>query len=150
MSKTVTTFCRICIAGCGIEVTVGDDNRIERIAPDKENPHTWRDFCAKARTAGELIEHPRRILNPMRRVGDRYVDASWEEAVSDIAARLRRIMDQHGPDAIGAYWGNPGGFSSSNVMGTDQYRCLSWPSNMAWMSGSHHASMRATADWCSY
>ncbi len=116
MSKTVYTFCRICISACGIEVTVGDDNRVQRVAPDKENPHTWRDFCAKARTAGELIEHPRRILNPMKRVGDTYVEATWEEAISDIATRMRRILDQHGPDAIGAYWGNPGGFSSSNVM----------------------------------
>jgi formate dehydrogenase len=116
VSKTVTTFCRICIAGCGIEVTVGDDNRIERIAPDKENPHTWRDFCAKARTSGELIEHPRRILNPMKRVGDTYVEATWEEAISDIAARMNRIIAQHGPDAVGTYWGNPGGFSSSNIM----------------------------------
>jgi formate dehydrogenase len=116
VSKTVTTFCRICIAGCGIEVTVGDDNRIERIAPDKENPHTWRDFCAKARTSGEMIEHPRRIVNPMKRVGDGYVEATWEEAISDIAGRLRRTLDQHGPDAIGAYWGNAGAFSSSNVM----------------------------------
>jgi formate dehydrogenase len=116
MSRTVYTFCRICIAGCGIEVTVGDDNRIERIGPDKQNPHTWRDFCAKARTSGELIEHPRRILNPMKRVGDTYVEATWEEAISDIAVRLRRIIDRHGPDAVGAYWGNPGGFSSSNVM----------------------------------
>ena len=116
MSKTVTTFCRICLAACGIEVTVGDDNRIERVAPDKENPHSWRDFCGKARTAPELIEHPRRILNPMKRVGDGYVEATWEEAISDIAARLRRIIDRDGPDAVGAYWGNPSGFSSSNVM----------------------------------
>lgn len=116
MSKTVTTFCRICIAGCGIEVTVGDDNRIQRIAPDKENPHTWRDFCAKGRTANELIEHPRRILNPMKRVGDTYVEATWEEAISDIASRLRVIMDRDGSDAVGSYWGNPAGFSSSNPM----------------------------------
>ncbi|MGH9008427.1 MAG: molybdopterin-dependent oxidoreductase [Acidimicrobiia bacterium] len=116
MSKTVYTFCRICLAACGLEVTVGDDNRVERIGPDKENPHTWRDFCGKARTAGELIEHPRRILSPMKRVGDTYVEASWEEAISDIAARLSRIMDVHGPDAIGTYWGNPAGFSSSNAM----------------------------------
>jgi formate dehydrogenase len=116
LPKTVTTFCRICAAGCGLEVTVGDDNRVQRIAPDKENPHTWRDFCAKGRTAHELVEHPRRILNPMKRVGDRYVEATWEEAIADIASRLRTIMDRDGPDAIGAYWGNPTGFSSSNPL----------------------------------
>ncbi|HZQ77914.1 MAG TPA: molybdopterin-dependent oxidoreductase [Acidimicrobiia bacterium] len=116
MSRTVHTFCRICVSACGLDVTVSDDNRVERIGPDKQNPHTWRDFCAKARTAAELVEHPRRILTPMRRVGDRYVEAGWDEAVGDIAARLRRIVDRHGPDAVGVYWGNPAGFSSSNLM----------------------------------
>jgi anaerobic selenocysteine-containing dehydrogenase len=50
--------------GCGLEVTVGDDNRVQRIAPDKENPHTWRDFCAKGRTAHELVEHPAASSTP--------------------------------------------------------------------------------------
>jgi formate dehydrogenase len=50
--KTVHTTCQICVATCGIEVTVGDDNRVERIAPDKQNPYSWRDFCGKGRTAG--------------------------------------------------------------------------------------------------
>jgi formate dehydrogenase len=116
VSKTVYTFCRICLAGCGLKVTVSDDNRIERIGPDKQNPHSWRDFCAKGRSAGEVIEHPRRILNPMKRVGDGYVEATWEEAIGDIATRMRRIVDVYGPDAIGTYRGNPAEFSSSNSM----------------------------------
>ena len=114
--KSVYTTCRICGATCGLEVTVGDDNRVQRIAPDKENPYTWRDFCAKGRTAHQLVEHPRRLLSPMKRVGDHYVEASWEEAVADIASRLRAILDRHGPDAIGLFWGNPAGSSASNAM----------------------------------
>ena len=75
MSTTVHTFCRYCSAACGIEVTV-EDNRVTKISPDKQNPHSWQDFCAKGRTANQLVEHPRRILAPMRRVGDSYVEAS--------------------------------------------------------------------------
>jgi formate dehydrogenase len=67
--KTVHTFCRYCLATCGIEVTV-DGGRVVKISPDKRNPHSWSDFCAKGRTAAELVEHPRRITRPMRRVGD--------------------------------------------------------------------------------
>jgi formate dehydrogenase len=92
----VHTFCRYCLASCGIEVTV-EDNTVTKIAPDKQNPHSWHDFCAKGRTASQLVVHPRRILNPMRRVGDSYVEMSWEEA-------------------IGVYYGNPAGFSSSNII----------------------------------
>ncbi|RDH77934.1 formate dehydrogenase [Mycolicibacterium moriokaense] len=114
-TRTVHTFCRYCLASCGIDVTV-EDNRVTKISPDKQNPHTWRDFCAKGRTANQLVEHPRRILNPMRRVGDTYVEADWEEAIADIAARMNALIDADGPDAVGAYYGNPAGFSSSNII----------------------------------
>ena len=99
--ETVHTFCRYCLAACGIEVTV-EDNRVTKISADKQNPHSWQDFCAKGRTANQLVEHPRRILNPMRRVGDTYVEASWDEAIGDIAARMTALIDADGPDAVGA------------------------------------------------
>jgi formate dehydrogenase len=114
-TKTVHTFCRYCMASCGLEVTV-EDNRIQKISADKQNPHSWHDFCAKGRTANQLVEHPRRIVRPMRRVGDSYVEESWDVAIRDIAARMNALIDQDGPDAIGAYYGNPSGHSSSNVM----------------------------------
>lgn len=109
------TFCRYCLASCGVDVTVSD-NRVTKIAADKQNPHSWQDFCAKGRNAAQVVEHPRRILAPMRRVGDGYVEASWEEALADIAVRLNAVIDAGGPDAVGAYYGNPAGFSSSNIV----------------------------------
>ncbi|OMC33544.1 formate dehydrogenase [Mycobacterium sp. GA-1841] len=114
-TSTVHTFCRYCLASCGLEVTV-QDNRAIKIAADKLNPHTWGDFCAKGRTAAHVVEHPRRILAPMRRDGDKYVEASWDEAISDIARRMNRIIDDGGPDAVAAYYGNPAGYSSSNLV----------------------------------
>lgn len=115
MSRTVHTFCRYCLASCGVEVTV-EDNRVTKISADKRNPHSWHDFCAKGRTAAQLVEHPRRILNPMRRVGDEYVEAGWDEAIADIATRMNAAIDAGGPDAVGVYYGNPAGFSSSNIV----------------------------------
>ncbi|WP_084505594.1 molybdopterin-containing oxidoreductase family protein [Nocardia harenae] len=114
-ARTVHTVCRICLAGCGLNVTVAE-NRVLKISADKQNPHSWSDFCAKGRTAGRLVEHPRRILNPMKRVAGGYQEATWEEAISDIATRLTAIIDADGPDALASYWGNPAGNSSSNVM----------------------------------
>ena len=112
---TVATFCRYCLATCGVEVTVRD-NRVLKISADRQNPHSWHDFCAKGRTAAQVVEHPRRILAPMRRVGSRYVEAGWDEAIADIAAWCTAIIDADGPDAVAAYYGNPAGYSSSNLV----------------------------------
>ena len=114
-AATVHTFCRYCLASCGVEVTV-ENNRVRKISADKQNPHSWQDFCAKGRTANQVVEHPRRILNPMRRVGDSYAEATWDEAISDIAARMNALIDAGGPDAVGAYYGNPAGYSLSNII----------------------------------
>lgn len=114
-TSTVHTFCRYCMASCGLEVTV-EDNRVTKISPDKQNPHSWHDFCAKGRNAHQLVEHPRRILRPMRRVGDSYIETTWDVAIRDIAARMNALIDADGPDAIGTYYGNPSGHSSSNVI----------------------------------
>ncbi|WP_085085934.1 molybdopterin-containing oxidoreductase family protein [Mycolicibacter senuensis] len=113
--RTVHTFCRYCLASCGLEVTV-EDNQVRKISADKHNPHSWHDFCAKGRTANELVEHPRRIMRPMRRVGDAYVEETWDVAIRDIAARMNALIDAGGPDTIGTYYGNPSGHSSSNVV----------------------------------
>jgi formate dehydrogenase len=119
-TSTVHTFCRYCLASCGVEVTVRD-NRAVKISADKQNPHSWHDFCAKGRTAAEVVEHPRRVVTPLRRVGDdepggRYVEASWAEAIADIATRCNAVIEADGPDAVGAYYGNPAGYSSSNLV----------------------------------
>jgi formate dehydrogenase len=118
MSKTVFTHCHFCVSLCGIAVDVDDtDDEVLNIAPDRDNPFSWRDFCRKGQTAAEIRNHPQRLTTPMRRVGDRYVPATYEEAIADIAERFNRIIEQHGPDAVGSYHGNPLGhnFGDSTV-----------------------------------
>src|SRR3954464_9668721 len=116
----VHTNCRICAQRCGLTVTV-EDNRAVHIGPDKENPLSWRDFCVKGRTAAELVEHPRRITSPMRRVGDRYEEASYDEAFADIAERLQGIVARGGSDSVAAYYGNPAGFNSAAIPALNRF-----------------------------
>ncbi len=110
MPVTTHTFCQICEQACGLRVTT-DGGRILAIEPDRDNRHSWRDFCVKAATADQVVTHPQRLRAPMKRVGDRYVAASYEEAITDIAARLTRLRDAHGPAAIASYAGNPNGMN---------------------------------------
>ena len=110
MRSVVYSHCHYCMCQCGTRITV-EDGRVVAIEPDRENPYRWRDFCRKGQTAAEVVDHPRRIRTPLRRVGDRYEAATYEEAVADIADRLNAIVARHGADAVGSYSGNPLGFS---------------------------------------
>ena len=109
--RTIYTHCSICEQLCGLEAVV-QDGAIQSIRPDKQNPYTWRDFCVKGQQAHEVAASPWRVMSPMKRVGDRYVATSYDEAVEAIAARLQAIIDRHGSDAVAGYLGNPMGFSS--------------------------------------
>src|SRR5262249_32515454 len=75
----------------------------------------WRDFCIKGARAEQYRTHPARIRSPMKRLGDRYVPVTYETAIEEIATSLIRIRNEFGPDAIGDYLGNPGGFNVGNA-----------------------------------
>jgi formate dehydrogenase len=110
VADTTYTFCHICEQNCGLEV-VSENDRIISIGPDRANPWSWRDFCIKAARQADIVHHSERLRTPLRRVGDRFVPATYEEAIDDIATRLKAIVAEHGPDAVGCYSGNPGGFN---------------------------------------
>lgn len=115
MAATKLTTCRICESHCGLLVDV-ENNKVLKIGPDKSDPYSWRDFCIKAGRADKVLYHPHRIRVPMRRVGDRYVESSWEEAISDIASRLERIIARDSADAVAVYSGNPAAYNTTNML----------------------------------
>ena len=34
------SFCRLCFGFCGMDVTIGDDGRVQSVTPDRDNPAT--------------------------------------------------------------------------------------------------------------
>ncbi|MFK7842511.1 MAG: molybdopterin-dependent oxidoreductase [Sphingorhabdus sp.] len=112
-SSSGITHCSICEQVCGLIVTQSK-GRVTSIKPDKNNPYSWRDYCIKGASAGDHRDHPLRITKPMKRVGDRYVETSYEEAIDQISAKLKRLIAQYGPDTLGLYSGNPGALSFSS------------------------------------
>jgi formate dehydrogenase len=104
------TYCRICEVYCGMIATV-EDGRVTRLRPDKDHVLSRGYACPKGVTFHQVTHDPDRILHPMKREGTSWRRISWEQAVSEIGAGLKRIRDTHGPHAIGLYTGNPAGYS---------------------------------------
>jgi anaerobic selenocysteine-containing dehydrogenase len=102
--RQVQGYCSLCIARCGTVATV-TDGRFTRLDPDPTHP-TGAAICAKGRAAPELVYHKDRLKRPLRRTrpkGDSdpgWEEISWDAALDQIAAALRRIAEQHGPEAV--------------------------------------------------
>jgi len=102
--QKVPGYCSLCIARCGTIATV-ENGRFTRLDPDPSHP-TGAAICAKGRAAPELVYHQDRLTTPLHRTrpkGDAdpgWVPMSWDEALDETAAAMRRIADRHGPQAV--------------------------------------------------
>lgn len=110
------TFCRICEAQCGLVATV-EDGRLVQLRPDKEHPLSQGFTCPKGIAMTDVQNDPDRVLHPLRRTADgSFEQVSWDDAMTDIAHRLSAVLDEHGSDSVGWYFGNPAAFSYSHVL----------------------------------
>lgn len=95
-----------CWDTCSMLVHVKDGRAI-RVMGDPDNPVTRGYLCVKTNHYEDRVYSPDRVLYPMRRVGPKgagqFERISWEEALSEIATRFRRIAAEHGPEAILPY-----------------------------------------------
>ncbi|MEM7218123.1 MAG: molybdopterin-dependent oxidoreductase [Pseudomonadota bacterium] len=102
------TACILCAANCGVEVQLGgDDNReILRTRGDKAHPGSQGYLCNKASRLNHYQNRSDRLLSPMRRTPDGdYEPVDWDTAISEVAARLAAVRDEHGGASIFYYGG---------------------------------------------
>ncbi len=110
------TYCRICEPLCGLVATV-EDGRLVSLRPDQDHPLSKGFACPKGIAFTDVQNDPDRVLHPLRRTpSGEFERVSWDEALDDIAARLKRTWRQHGGSSVGQYFGNPGGFSYATAL----------------------------------
>ncbi len=95
----VPTLCFNCEAGCGLLAYVDkDDLKIRKIEGNPLHPASRGRNCAKGWVTLNQVYDPDRILYPLRRAGERgegkWERVSWEEALDDIASRIRRAIEE--------------------------------------------------------
>ena len=94
-----------------------EDGRLVALRPDKDHPLSAGFACQKGIAFAEVQNDPDRVTTPLRRAREGgFEPVSWDEAMTDIAARLTEIHRRHGSGGIGWYYGNPGSFSYSHTM----------------------------------
>jgi anaerobic selenocysteine-containing dehydrogenase len=97
-------FCTQCRSRCGC-LAVVEDGRLDRIEPLPGHP-TGDKLCPKGRAAPELVYHPDRLTEPLRRTSPKgaadpvWRRISWDEAFAEIAGRMRAIKIMHGAEQV--------------------------------------------------
>src|SRR5258708_25698376 len=117
-----------CPDACGVLITV-QDGRATRIQGDSEHPVTRGFLCAKVAKYLDRVYSPDRVLYPMRRIAPKgpvagqrsfappgqpraavptqselnWQRISWDEALEEVASRLRAIAAEFGSEAILPY-----------------------------------------------
>ena len=101
--QRIPGYCALCTSSCGC-ISVVEDGRLVAVEPDPSHP-TGKALCGKGRAAPELVYHADRLLHPLRRVTPKdappeWRQISWDEALDETAAQLKRLAADHGPESV--------------------------------------------------
>lgn len=103
MGTLFKTGCVLCAQNCGLVVEV-ENNRIVKVRADKSNPKSEGYVCRKGLNVAYHQHNADRLKYPLKKVGGKFERISWDQAIGEIADRLRDIVEQHGPRSF-AYMG---------------------------------------------
>src|SRR5208282_4941895 len=100
-SETRST-CPYCAVGCGtIIYTIGDRAKnvtaqVVHVEGDPDHPTNRGTLCPKGSSLAQDILNDRRLLKPQvrRPGGTEWEDISWDQAISEIAEKIKKTRDE--------------------------------------------------------
>jgi len=117
------TGCVLCAQNCGLDVLV-ENNRMIQVKPDKSNPRSQGYACRKGLNVLYHQYPEDRLTQPLKRVGDSFKPVSWDTAIYEIAARMRELVDRHGPRCLAYMGGSAQGGHMEAAFGLSVLRAM--------------------------
>lgn len=109
----VPTTCFNCESACGLLAYIDKEtNEVRKFEGNPWHPGSRGRNCAKGPATINQITDPDRILYPLKRTGERgegkWERVSWDEVLDDIAARIRKAIQEGRNNEIAYHVGRPG------------------------------------------
>ena len=109
----VPTTCFNCESACGLLSYVDKETgKIRKFEGNPYHPGSRGRNCAKGPATINQITDPDRILYPLKRKGERgsgeWERVTWDEALNDIALRIRKALQEGRNNEIAYHVGRPG------------------------------------------
>ncbi|EPR34078.1 molybdopterin oxidoreductase [Alkalidesulfovibrio alkalitolerans DSM 16529] len=97
------SYCGLCHPRCGTLLHMRD-GKVFEVSGDPDHPVTRGMICERGLLMPEHIHHPGRVNHPLKRVGARgegkWERISWDQALDEVAEKLARLRDAHGPETL--------------------------------------------------
>jgi thiosulfate reductase/polysulfide reductase chain A len=111
--RVVPTFCELCFWKCGVLAHV-KDGRVTKLKGNPAHPLSRGRLCPRGAGGTGLLYDPDRLKKPLiRRQAKRgeqvFEEVGWDEALDAVAAGLKRVRDQWGPEAVALFTHGYGG-----------------------------------------
>lgn len=100
----VTTCTRDCPSACGLLAQV-EDGRVTRLVGNPAHPVNQGKICRKVPDFLRRFSSPERVLTPLRRHKSGWAPVSWQEALDEMADRIKACVAADGPESILYYMG---------------------------------------------
>lgn len=109
----VPTTCFNCESACGLLGYVDKETgRVRKFEGNPYHPGSRGRNCAKGPATINQLNDPDRILYPLKRKGKRgageWERVTWEEALQDIAGRIRKALQEKRHNEVAYHVGRPG------------------------------------------
>lgn len=150
-------LCSGCDIYCQVHAEVPESGLVGDVRVKAMDPRPLKaNICMKGVHAPAGFSHPNRVLYPLKRVGPRgsgqWQRVSWDDAMADIAARLKAVVAEHGPEAFAvstSQWNtqtdNGAARRFMNLLGSPN-----WVSGVAICAGNTAAINRMVYGWYPY
>ncbi|HJO46576.1 MAG TPA: molybdopterin-dependent oxidoreductase, partial [SAR324 cluster bacterium] len=99
-----------CPSTCALEVEVLDSKTIGRVRGRKGHAYTDGVICGKVSRYADRVNHPQRLMHPLKRVGPKgvgmesFTPISWEQALDETAAAFKGAAQEFGSESVWPYF----------------------------------------------
>lgn len=101
------TYCEVCFWKCAGWVYKSADGKIWKIIGNDDDQHCNGRFCPRGTGGVGMYFDEDRLKTPLIRTSDRgrqeFREASWDEALEFIAAKMKAIREQHGAESMALF-----------------------------------------------
>lgn len=130
------TYCEVCFWKCAGWVYKNKDGEIWKIVGNDDDQHCNGRFCPRGTGGVGMYYDEDRLKYPLIRTDERgkqkFRRASWDEAFTYIADKLKKIAKEHGPECVALFTHGSGGkyfgdllkaYGSTNIAAPSYAQC---------------------------